>query len=81
MKTLVILMILFFTLPVFAHDLDAPVGIFETVDGTVVIITDTPELYVPPEPVDTSVDFEFPKYLKPDVVDVLNFFWLNSILN
>jgi hypothetical protein len=78
MKT-AILLVLIFASTAFAHDLDNLVGIFETVNGEVVIIIDTPEPYVAPKPVDTSVDF--PKYLKPDVADILNFFWLKSVLD
>jgi len=62
MKYLVIILILLFTMPAFANNLSTPVGIFEMMDGTIVIITDTPELYVPPEPVDTSI--KMPQFIK-----------------
>ena len=55
MKTLIISLILLFTIPAFALDPE-PVSIFES-NGVLYVIDVSPEDYVPPEPVDVEVEF------------------------
>lgn len=65
MKTLAIFLIILFATPVFALDMNF-ISIMES-DGVIYIIDDTPEPYVPPEPVDTSIETpEFINKIKRD---------------
>lgn len=78
MKTLAFLLTLLFAVPAFADDLDL-ISVYES-DGVVYTIDITPEPYQSPEPVDTDVEHvKIPDALKPDLIDVLNFFFVNSL--
>lgn len=77
MKILAILLLL--STVAFASDpLLEPVSILES-NNVVYVIDATPEEYVAPEPVDTSISI--PKWMRLDVIDVLDYFWIKSLEN
>lgn len=78
MKTIAYILVLLFAVPAFADSVPV-ISIYES-EGVVYTIDITPPEYVPPEPVDTETKkFTLPDSLKPDLIDVLNFLFVNSL--